>query len=142
MDETESWRERRSAAAQEQSAALARRQAAETEQARLLVSEFAQAATERGLRTSRLSARAYDGGGTYRTGQTGWYLRRNHSLAVGTEGEFYVLSVPASLRSRLFGTDVHPQDPPLVVGKGGRDGESIPMAELLALRLEVGDDWP
>ncbi|MBE9937819.1 hypothetical protein G8C60_01520, partial [Cellulosimicrobium cellulans] len=66
----------------------------------------------------------------------GWYLRRNHSVAVGEDGEFYVLSVPGGVRARLRGVAVEPSDPPLVLGKGGRDGESIDLADALALVLD------
>jgi hypothetical protein len=141
-DEQDTWRERRGDAAAEHAAFLDRRRAAEEEQARGQLDEFVRAALDRGLRTSTLRARAYNGRATYRTGLTGWYLKRNGSLGVGTDGRFYVLSAPTSLRARLSGTTLAPSDPPLVVGVGGRDGESMPLAELLQLRLDAGDDWP
>jgi hypothetical protein len=53
-----------------------------------------------------------------------------------------VLTVPASLRARVTGVVVQPQDPRLIVGEGGRDGESMPLAALLRQRLDAGDDWP
>ena len=70
-----------------------------------------------------------------------WYLRRNGSLGVDEDGEFYILSAPTSLAARLRGTTVAPSDPPLVAGVGGRDGESMPLRDLLRLRLEAGSDW-
>ena len=72
---------------------------------------------------------------TYRTERTGWYVRQNRSLAIGADGGFYVLDVPASVKSRMFGATVVPSDPPLVVGRGARDGESIDLAELLRRAL-------
>ncbi|HYN95712.1 MAG TPA: hypothetical protein VES42_17855, partial [Pilimelia sp.] len=111
-------------------------------QGRELVAEFVQAARERGLRDTALTARAYTGAGGYRTGLRGWYLRRDRSVAVGTDGGFYILTVPASLRARLTGARVAASDPPLVVGQGGRDGESMPLRELLRQRLAAGDEWP
>jgi hypothetical protein len=60
---------------------------------------------------------------------------------VGEDGSFYILSVPGGLRARFTGVTVPPSDPPLVVGAGGRDGESIPLPDLLRLRLDAGDDW-
>jgi hypothetical protein len=137
-----SWPERRRQAVAAHAAALDRRRAAETEQARALVAEFVRAALARGLRTVPLVARAYDGRSTYRTRLRGWYLRSDRSVAVGDDGEFYVLSVPASLRSRLTGAVVPPTDPRPVLGEGGRDGESMPLATLLRQRLDAGDDWP
>ena len=136
------WQEQRREAAGELAAAAARRKAAESERASSLLAEFARAARERGLRDTELLARGLDGRGSYRTGVRGWYLRRNKTLGVGLGGEFYVLSVPGGLRARLRGVTLRPSDPPLVIGAGGRDGESIPLPDLLALRLQSGDDWP
>jgi hypothetical protein len=141
-EEQEQWQQRRREAAEEHAARHHRRRAAESAQARALVAAFAEAAAARGLRPTELRARAYSGRTTYRTGITGWYLKRNASLGVGSDGAFYVLSAPTSLRSRVRGVTIEPEDPPLVVGVGGRDGESMPLQQLLALRLEAGDDWP
>jgi hypothetical protein len=140
-DDLSAWRANRREAAAEHAAAFERRKAAETEQARRLLLEFVDAARARGLATVPLEARARSGRATYRTGLSGWYLKRNRSLAVDTAGDFYVLSAPASLRARLTGVTLAPSDPPLVVGAGGRDGESFPLDELLAQRLQAGADW-
>ncbi len=51
------------------------------------------------------------------------------------------MSTGTSLRSLVAGADVPPADPPLTVGKGGRDGESMPLEELLQIRLDAGNDW-
>jgi hypothetical protein len=135
------WAARRRDAAAEQVARLDRARAAETEQAREQLAGFVRDARSRGLPTTALKARAMNGRDLYRTGLTGWYLKRNGSLAVDEDGAFYVMSAPTSLGSRLRGTTVTPSDPPLVVGVGGRDGESMPLAELIALRLEAGEAW-
>ncbi|WNM40049.1 hypothetical protein RMN56_01435 [Micromonospora halotolerans] len=135
------WRERQRRAVRAHAAADARQRAAEQGQAAELVARFAAEALRRGLRTERLTAAGYDGRGRYRTRITGWYVDRARSRAVDTEGRFYLLTVPPSLRSRLFGADPEPAPAPLVVGRGGRDGESVPLATLLNLRLEAGDDW-
>ena len=135
------WARRRRDAAQEQVARLDRVRAAETEQARALLAQFVREAQDRGLRTVPLKARAMNGRALYRTGLTGWYLRRNGSLAVDEDGSFYVMSAPTSVAARLRGTTLRPSDPPLVVGAGGRDGESVPLADLLAMRLETDDVW-
>ena len=123
-------------------AALERQRAAEVARARELVARFAAQARERGLRTSPLTARPYHGRGRYRTGLRGWYLRSDGGLAVGTDGEFYVLTVPRSLLGRLRGVTVVPEAPRLVIGEGGRDGERVALEELLRLRFAAGDDWP
>ena len=141
-DDDSSWVARRRRAVDAHAAALEQRRAAETERARRLVADFAREARERGLRVSRLTARGYGGRARYRTGLRGWYLRPDNSIAVGVDGSYYVLSVPDGLRARLTGAVVPPQDPRLIVGEGGRDGESMPLEALLRQRLAAGDDWP
>jgi hypothetical protein len=136
--EDRSWQARRREAAALHAEALARTQQAETAQARALIAEFVRKATARGLPPQPLSARSYDGRARYRTPLQGWYLRRNESVAVGTDGLFYVLTVPPSLRARLSGVTPSPSDPPIILGKGGRDGESIDLADALA-RVLAGD---
>jgi hypothetical protein len=141
-DELERWREQRSHAVTAHAAALQRRKAAETAQARELIADFTREADERGLRLRGLTARAYDGRAKYRTALRGWYINTECSLAIGSDGRFYILNVPTSWQARLTGAIVAPQDPPLVVGEGGRDGSSIPLAALLRRRLDAGDNWP
>ena len=131
-----SWREERRQAAAEHAAALERKKAAETAQARALIADFVATLKERGVEPEPLRAQVVGSSASYRTNLTGWYLRRNRSLAIDVDGNFYILGVPASLKSRVAGVQVRPSDPPLVVGQGARDGESMPLAELLRLRLE------
>jgi hypothetical protein len=131
-----SWREERRQAAVEQAAALERKKAAETAQAHELLVGFVRTMRSRGVEPQPLRAQVVGSAASYRTGISGWYLRRNRSLGVDVEGNFYILGVPASLKSRLSGVRVLPSDPPLVVGQGARDGESMPLADLLRLRLE------
>jgi hypothetical protein len=73
---------------------------------------------------------------SYRTGLVGWYLRRDRSLGVDRSGAFYHLDAPMRISSLLLGVRLTPTDPPLRVGVGARDGESLPLRELLRLRLE------
>jgi hypothetical protein len=134
----ESWAERRRRAIHAHAAEEFRRRAAEVTEARALLAAFTRDALARGLPATPLAARAYDGRATYRTGLRGWYLRPDRSVAVGTDGALYLLAVPASLRARLFGADVTPAAPRLVLGEGGRDGESMPLEALLRKRLEEG----
>jgi hypothetical protein len=142
MPDDDDWRDRRRAAAEAQAEAFARRKAGEHEKARQVIQDFVAQATDRGIAPTLLTARSYSGSGRYRTRVRGWYIRRNGALAVGTDGEFYTLMVPGGLRARLTGAELPPTDPPLVVGAGGRDGESIALADLLQQRLDAGDDWP
>ncbi len=131
------WRDQRAEAAEQHARSLRRRQEAEAAQARELLGQFVAEATRRGIAPVPLRASSYDGRARYRTEALGWYLRRNESVAVGTDGEFYVLSVPRSLRARFVGARPEPSDPPLILGKGGRDGESIDLVD--ALRIALGD---
>ena len=129
---TADWAARGGTRRPSRSARLDRERAAETAQARRLVEDFVAAAKAAGLPVVRLTAGAMNGRARYRTGLTGWYLKRNGSVAVDEDGHYYLMSAPTSLAARVTGTTVRPTDPPLVVGRGGRDGESIPLADLLA----------
>ena len=140
-DEQAAWQRSRREAAAEHADVLARRKSAETEQARGLLAAFVRTAQERGIAPTPLRARAFNGRSTYRTGLTGWYLKRNRSLAVDADANFYVLSTQTSIVSWMRGATVTPSDPPLVVGVGGRDGESMPLQQLLDLRLQAADGW-
>jgi hypothetical protein len=135
-----SWRERRREAAGVHAAALERRKAAETAQARAQLAQFVKKLKDRGVEPRPLRASVAGSGASYRTDITGWYLRRNRSLGVDVDGNFYILGVPGSLKARLLGVRILPSDPPLTVGLGARDGESMPLEQLLRLRLEEGDD--
>ncbi len=141
-DERAAWIEQRRRAVAGHAAAYEADRAAEAAQARELLADFVRQAAERGLRPQPLTARALTGRATYRTRLRGWYLRANRSIAVGEDGGFYVLEVPASLRARLTAADVEPREPRMTIGAGGRDGESLPLQELLRRRLDAGDDWP
>ncbi|CCH17342.1 hypothetical protein [Micromonospora lupini] len=141
-DDGREWRERQQRAVRAHADAEARRRAAEQAQAAELVAWFVAEATRRGLPTTRLVARGYDGRGRYRTRLTGWYVDRAGTRAVDTAGRFHLLTVPGGLRARLFGVDPQPSPAPLVVGAGGRDGESIPLRTLLTRLLDDGTDEP
>lgn len=96
-----------------------------------MLAEFVAGQRAAGVAPQPLRARVPGRGKSYRTGLTGWYLRKNRSLAVGEDGSYYILDVPPSLVARFRGVTIEPSDPPLVVGRGARDGESIELAELL-----------
>ena len=136
------WRERQQRAVRAHAAAEERRRAAEQAEAAQLVSWFVAEATRRGLPTERLTARGPDGRGGYRTGLHGWYVDRARTRAVDVNGRFHLLTVAGGLRARLFGADPQPGPAPLVVGAGGRDGESIPLRTLLTRRLDAETSTP
>jgi hypothetical protein len=129
------WREKRREDLAAQAAALDRRRAAEAVQARSLVAGFVREMQARDVRPQPLRARVPHTGATYRTNVVGWYIRRNRSLGVDANANYYVLDTAPSVAARLFGVRPDPADPPLIVGVGARDGESRPLEELLAQRV-------
>jgi hypothetical protein len=141
-DERAAWDEQRRQAVAGHAAALEADRAAEADQAAALLADFVARAAERGLAPAVLSARSFDGRATYRTRLRGWYLKSNRSVAVGADGRYYALTVPSSLRARFTGAEVEPSPPRLVVGAGGGDGETMPLAQLLRRRLDAGVVWP
>ena len=60
------WSNRRGESALRRAEALSRRQRAESDQAAVLVRQFAADATAAGITPTRLSARSYDGNARYR----------------------------------------------------------------------------
>jgi hypothetical protein len=115
----------------------AARDQAESREAQGLIDGFVAEARARGVAPEPLRATLYDGHAV-RTDKTGWYLRKNKSVAVGDDGAYYVLTVPGGLRERLSGVRLRPTPPPLEVGRGGRDGETGDLAEFLRKRLDAG----
>ena len=101
----------------------------------MLVDRFVERATQAGLPTEELTARPWSGRGRYRTGVHGWFLRRNGSVGVDTEGRFYVLNVAPVPLGRWRRMTIEPSPPPLVVGRGGGDGETFALDELLEMRM-------
>ncbi|MDX6282750.1 MAG: hypothetical protein QOH03_3821 [Kribbellaceae bacterium] len=135
MDDQQSWREARREAAAAQAAALQHRKDNETAQARKLLADFVEKMQALGIDPQPLRAPVVGSGASYRTDVTGWYLRRNQSLGVDAEGNFYILGMQPSVKARLLGVQVLPSDPPIIIGLGARDGESLPLKQLLELRL-------
>ena len=118
-----------------------KRRERESAKAQVLVDEFARAAKAAGLATTELTARPYSGRGRYRTGLQGWYLRTDLSIGVDVDGGYHPLVVTPERWGRLRGVTLVPTPPPLQVGEGARDGESIALAALLKLRLDAGDSF-
>ena len=141
MDDAARRRAERAEAADYHVEATRKRRAAESVKAQVLVDGFVRDAKAAGLATTALVARPYSGGGRYRTGVQGWYLRSDRSIGVGVDGGYYHLVVSPQRWGRFRGVTLTPDDPPLQVGEGARDGESIALAALLALRLEAGDTF-
>jgi hypothetical protein len=96
---------------------------AEASRAQRLIDDFVAAAEQAGIPPVPLEARLLTGQ-RVKTDRRGWYLRRNRSIAIGEDGGYYQLLVPGGLRERLRGVRLHPSPPPLVIGRGGKDGET------------------
>ncbi len=112
----------------------------ESQQAQALIDAFVARAEELGIAPVPLRARTFSGA-EVRTDKRGWYLRKNRSIAVGTDGGYYQLTVADSgLLVRLRGVSLRPSPPPLQVGRGGRDGETGDLKEFLDWVLEAGSD--
>ena len=79
-DDEEQRRAERAAQADYHVAAQERREAAESVKAQVLIDRFVERANAAGLPTEELTASPWSGGGRYRTGVSGWYLKQNRSI--------------------------------------------------------------
>ena len=140
MDDAAERRAERSERANQHRRAQLARSEEESAKAQVLVDRFVAQAAQAGLPTEELTARPWSGRGRYRTGLVGWYLRTDHSIGLGQDGTYYVLIVPPVRFGRWRTVRVDPTPPPLVVGKGGRDGDSVALDTLLKLRLEPDEE--
>ncbi|WP_277207290.1 hypothetical protein [Isoptericola croceus] len=127
----ENWAAQRTEAAREHAARLAARQDAEHRLAEAMLAEFVTAAGAARLAAEPLQVKGYGGRGTARTSLRGWYLRTDRTAAVSTAGDFYVLTAPLGLLDRVRGVRPEPKRPPLVLGAGGKDGDSIDLVDAL-----------
>lgn len=137
MDE---WAQRRRDAAVERAELLARRRRGEADRAGAMLRTFAAAALRAGLPAEPLRVQDYGGRCTARTDLTGWYLRADRTAAVGTDGRFHLLTARLSVLDRLRGTTAPAQEPPLVLGAGGRDGDSVDLSAALTRLLPGWED--
>ncbi|HOB04032.1 MAG TPA: hypothetical protein PKM36_02030 [Propionibacteriaceae bacterium] len=106
----------------------------EAERAQVLIDEFIWQATTLGIPPVALRATTL-GGHDVKTDKQGWYIRKNRSIAVGTDGGYYVLTVAGGLIDRLRGVKLSRTQPSLQVGRGGRDGETGDLKDFLARAL-------
>lgn len=125
------WREQKSQNALHLAQELERRQQRESDRASAMLAEFVKAANQKGIAPVQLQARGYNGTTRYKTNVLGWYLKSNESVAVDITGKFYILSVEGGFLARFKGAALTPSAPPLVLGLGGRDGESLDMSEAI-----------
>ncbi|WP_369826258.1 hypothetical protein [Cellulomonas sp. PSBB021] len=88
------WRAERREAAHAHAEALRQRRESESALARAMITEFLAHARAHGPQPEPLRVRTYDGRARYRTPLHGWYLRFDETVAIDTDGEFYVLRTP------------------------------------------------
>lgn len=131
MTQAQDWRAERTRAAAEHAARLEARREAEHAEAAALIARFLARARAARLPTRPLRVQGYGGRGSARTPYEGWYLRRDRKAALGDDGAFYVLTAPLSPLDRLRGVTPEPTAAPLVLGQGGKDGESIDLVDAL-----------
>jgi len=97
-----------------------------------MLAEFLPVVTAHGPAPVDLMVQGYGGKGEARTRLKGWYLRNNRTVALGTDGKFYVLIAPLNaLHPRFLKVDVQPSRPPLIIGEGGKDGDTIELSEAI-----------
>lgn len=128
------WSTHRREVVDAQARALAHAREAEHAKATALLRDAARDFEARGIAPHPLRAHPYAGTRPVKTRIVGWYLTTDRTVGCDPEGRYYILSAPGDLRTRLRGAHVEATDAPLVVGRGGRDGESIDLTDLLALR--------
>ena len=102
----------------------------ESARAAKLIEAFMEKVRVAGPPAVPLRARTLDGHAV-KTDKQGWYIRNDHSVAVGTDGQYYQLTVPGGWQARLKGVRLRPTPPPLVVGRGGKDGETGDLKDFL-----------
>lgn len=134
-DEARTWSQQRAAviAAQEQALEHARR--TEHEKATAILREYIERFEAAGIPPRPLRVLPYKGSGTIRTPLHGWYLKQDRTIGVDTRARYFILRADGGLLTRLRGAEIEPVDAPLVVGRGGRDGETFDLRELLEMRL-------
>ena len=110
---------------------------AEAIAAQVLIDDFVATARAKGIPTQRLLATQLDGR-VVKTDKAGWYVNKKKSVAIGESGQWYVLTVPSSTWGWLRGVKLQPSLPELVVGRGGRYGESGDLTDFLQRMLERG----
>ena len=95
---------------------------AEAVAAQKLINEFIDEANRQGITPEPLRATLMNGT-PVKTDKQGWYLRRN----------------PGGAMARFTGVKLKPTPPPMVIGRGGRDGETGDLQEFLDWRLADGN---
>lgn len=107
----------------------------ESKAAQKLIDEFLVEAERRDLEPGPLRATLLSGH-SVKTDKIGWYLRKNHTLAIGLDGSYYQLTIMGGLVERLRGAKLTATPPPIYVGSGGKDGETGDLTDFLERVLD------
>lgn len=103
---------------------------AEAKAAQVQLDAFVARLTAAGAKPEPLQATLLNGT-RVRTALVGWYLNRARTIAVAPDGSYYQLVTAGSALARFTGVSPSPSPPTLVVGRGGRDGETGDLADFL-----------
>ena len=103
---------------------------AEAQAAQQKLDQFVAALQEAGAAPEPLRATLLNGS-RVKTGLVGWYLNRARTLAIAPDGRYYQLVTAGSALARFTGVDVPPSKPTMVIGRGGRDGETGDLSDFL-----------
>lgn len=134
--DAKTWSQQRAAVIAAQERALEHARRTEHEKATAILREYIERFEAAGIAPQPLRALPYKGSGTIRTPLRGWYLKQDRTIGVDTRARYYILRADGGLITRLRGAEIEPVDAPLVVGRGGRDGETFDLRELLEMRLQ------
>lgn len=102
--------------------------------AQVLVDEFVATARQKGLSPEPLRAVLMDGT-RVKSDQVGFYLNKARTLAIAPDGRFFQLLTTGGRFARFTGVKLTAVPPPLVIGRGGRDGETGDLKDFLARAL-------
>ncbi|MFT4225015.1 hypothetical protein [Micropruina sp.] len=103
--------------------------------AQVLIDEFVATAAARGLKAEPLRALLMDGT-RVKSDQVGWYINKGQTLAIAPDGRFFKLLTTGGRFARFTGVKLSPSLPPMVVGRGGRDGETGDLKDFLDRALD------
>ncbi len=131
----EEWKSRKAEIFEVQERNLRRAEREEHEKATAIILDGIKRFREAGIEPHSLRALPYRGSRPVKTTHVGWYLKSDRTVGIDTEGHYYILSAPGDFMTRIKGATLEPKSAPLIVGRGGRDGEWFEIDKLLELRL-------
>lgn len=104
--------------------------AAEAAAARLQLDAFVARLTAASIDPEPLQATLLNGT-RVKTDKVGWYLNAAQTLAIGPDGTYFQLVTAGGPLARFSGVRIGAGTPTLVIGRGGRDGETGDLADFI-----------